>query len=90
MVRTTKAQSARRTTAGLVAGVVFSSALALAAFPGSAAAEERRDEHRDHREHRQNWNGGYYPSPPVVFNAPYYYAPPVVYGPGIGLNFNIR
>jgi hypothetical protein len=71
----------------------MSSAFALTALAGSAAAEDRRDEHRnqrDNREYRHNWNGGYYRSPPVFYGSPNYYPPPVVYGPGIGLNFNIR
>ena len=75
----------------LAVGIVMSSAIAMTAVAGSAAAEDRRDGHRDeHRGYRHNWNGGYYRSPPVVYGSPYYYPPPVVYGPGIGLNFIIR
>ncbi len=41
-----------------------------------------------------DWNGGYYAAPPVVYGSPYgygyygspYYAPPVVYGPGVGIS----
>jgi len=86
MVRLTKTQSTRRLKIRLAAGIILSSAFALMAFAGSAAADERRD----HEGYRHNWNGGYYRSPPVVYGSPYYYPPPVVYGPGIGLNFNIR
>jgi len=86
--------SKRCLSVAVTAGVVLSAAVAFGAFAGSANAEGRGWEHRDHRRHHgynQNWNGGYYRSPPVVYGSPYYYPPPpVVYGPGIGLNFNIR
>lgn len=90
MVRLTKALPRSNRTIRLVAGIVLSSAFAMAAFGGDAAAQDRRYQHRDQREYRHNWNGGYYRSPPVIYGSPYYYPPPVVYGPGIGLNFNIR
>jgi hypothetical protein len=75
-----------------VAGIVLMAAVAFGAFAGPAMAD--RGDHRD-RDWHHHWDGGYYRSPPVVYNRPYYnqpyYAPPpVVYGPGIGLNIHIR
>jgi hypothetical protein len=82
-------QSKRRSMARLTVGVVLTSALVFGTFAGTAGAEERDREHRDY--HHRDWNGGYYPTPPVVYGyGTPYYAPPVVYGPGIGLNFIIR
>jgi hypothetical protein len=81
-----------RRTACLTAGVVFTAILTLGAFTGTAGADERR-EHGDRggRGEHHGWNGGYYRAPPAVYGYERpYYAPPVVYGPGIGLNLNIR
>ncbi len=77
----------RRVTVGLAAGIMIA-ATAVLGFSGAANA----DDHRwDHRGQHRGWNGGYYRSPPVVYyGQPQYYQPPVVYGPGLGLNFNIR
>jgi len=80
--------SKRRLSAKLAAGLVISATLPFGTFAGSASAEEHRG-----GEYHHNWNGGYYPAPPVVYGSPYgssyygspYYAPPVVYGPGIGI-----
>jgi hypothetical protein len=79
----------KRLWAGLVAGVMLSATFAVAAFPGSASAEGRRDEHRGGRDWHHGGGRGYYAAPPVVYGSPYY-APPVVYGPGFGINLNIR
>ena len=79
-----------RRPACLAAGALFAATVALGAFSAFA----RGDDHRDHRDH---WHGPaarggyYYGPPPVVYNTPYYYgAPPVVFGPGFGINLNIR
>ena len=82
--------SKRRLSARLVGGVAISALLALGTFAGSARADDRGE----HRGYHQNWNGGYYNAPPVVYGSPYgngyygspYYAPPVVYGPGISIS----
>jgi hypothetical protein len=82
----------KRLWAGLVAGVILSTTLAVAAFPGSASAERRRDEHRGGRDWHhggREYGRGYYGAPPIVYGSPYY-APPVIYGPGFGINLNIR
>jgi hypothetical protein len=76
-----------RLSAGVVGGIAISALLALGAFATPASADWDND-------HRQNWNGGYYNAPPVVYGSSYnngyygspYYSPPVVYGPGIGIN----
>jgi len=88
-------KSKRHLSATRAAGLVLSAVFAFGAFAGSASAQPRRDEHRGYY---NNWNGGYYRAPPVVYGSPYgntyygspYYAPPVVYGPGIGFNIQIR
>lgn len=83
-------RNSKRLCAGLVAGMVLSTTLAVAAFPGSASADGRRDEHRGRDwHHDRGYAHGYYGAPPVVYGTPYY-APPVVYGPGFGINLNIR
>ena len=92
MPRITDVTSKRRWPACVTAGVMVTAFLALGTFTAaSASAEERRGdrqwEHRDY--HHRDWNGGYYRSPPVIYDRPYY-SPPVVYGPGLGLNFNFR
>jgi hypothetical protein len=78
-----------RLSAKLMAGVAISAILALGAFAAPANADW------DGRHgYYNNWNGGYYRSPPVVYGSPYgegyygspYYAPPVVYGPNIGIS----
>lgn len=102
-----KTRSNRGLSARAVAGATFIALLAFGSFASPAAARwgdqnERRDEWRNERnernENRQDWNRGYYQTPPVVYeryySAPTYYAPPVVYGPsydpGFGLNIIIR
>ena len=81
--------SQHRLSARFVGGLEISALVALGAFAAPANAEWR-DDHRG-----QNWGGGYYRAPPVVYGSPYgssyygapgYYAPPVVYGPGIGVS----
>jgi hypothetical protein len=88
--------SERRLPARLGAGLVLSAMFASGAFVGAANADGRWDGHRDHY---RSWNGGYYRAPPVVYGSPYassyygrptYYPPPIVYGPGVGLNIQIR
>lgn len=89
-----KTQSKRRMSFGVAAGAILVATVALGSFSGTANADSERGERGwEHREYRHHtWNGGYYRRPPVVYyNSPgYYYPPPVVYGPGFGLNFNIR
>lgn len=88
-------KSKRHLPAKLVAGLL-SAMFVVGTFAGSASAQEhwRRD-----RNYSQNWDGGYYVAPPVVYGSPYgssyygspyYYPPPVVYGPGVGVNIQIR
>jgi hypothetical protein len=80
----------RRLSAKLGAGFAISAILALGSFATPASA----DWDGYHRDYNQNWNGGYYRAPPVVYGSPYgggyygspYYSPPVVYGPGVGIN----
>jgi len=88
-------KSKRRRSAKLAAGLL-SAIFVIGTFAGSASAQERG---RGDRDYYHNWNGGYYPAPPVVYGSPYgssyygspyYYPPPVVYGPGIGFNIQIR
>jgi hypothetical protein len=80
----------RRLSACLAAGAILSATFALAAFSGSAFADDHRDRGGRRDDHRGGgWGGGYYRAPPVVYGSPYY-APPVVYGPGFGINLNIR
>src|SRR5579864_7131716 len=78
----------RRLSAKLAAGLAISAMLALATSATPASAESH---HRGYN----NWNGGYYQAPPVVYGSPYgssYYGyspnyyPPVVYGPGVGIS----
>jgi|SRR5579862_631677 len=78
----------RRLSAKLAAGLAISAMLALGTYAAPASAEWH---HRGYN----NWNGGYYQAPPVVYGSPYgssyygyspYYSPPVVYGPGIGIS----
>jgi hypothetical protein len=81
--------SKRRMSAKLAAGLVITAALALGAFAAPANADWN-----GHRGHYNNWNGGYYRAPPVVYGSPYrssyygtpYYSPPLVYGPGVGVS----
>ncbi len=74
----------------VLAGVILTATVAVSALPGTASAAYRRDDHHWHDWHHP-WAGGYYAPPPVVYNTPYTYAaPPVVYGPGFGINLNIR
>ncbi len=81
----------RHLSAKFAVALAISAVLALGTFAGSASAQGRR--------HFHQWNGGYYPAPPVVYGStygnryygpsygdPYYAPPPVVYGPGIGIN----
>ena len=92
--------SKRRPSIKLAAGLAISALLAV----GSFAAPANADWDGYNRGRYQNWNGGYYRAPPVVYGSPYrssyygyapYYAPPVVYGPGVDIslpfvNLNIR
>jgi len=91
MTRNNDTTSNRRLSAKFAGGLAIATILALGSFAVSANAE---DWHGNNREHH-NWNGGYYPAPPVVYGSPYgsygyygspYYAPPVVYGPSVGIN----
>jgi len=83
------ANSKRRLSAKFMAGVAISAILALGAFAAPANADWD-----GHHGYYNNWNGGYYRSPPVVYGSPYgegyygspYYAPPVVYGPSVGIS----
>jgi hypothetical protein len=77
-----------RLSARLVGGLAISALLALGAFAAPANADWHGDRHGN------NWGGGYYAAPPVVYGssygngyygAPGYYAPPVVYGPAVGI-----
>ena len=88
-------KSKRRLSTKLAAGLL-SATFVVGAFAGSASAQERE---RHNRAYYNNWNGGYYVAPPVVYGSPYgpsyygtpyYYPPPVVYGPGIGFSVQIR
>jgi hypothetical protein len=86
-------KSRRRFSAKLTAGLALSAMLALGTFTVPAYAAGN-----GHREYRNNWNGGYYEAPPVVYGSVYgpsyygepYYPPPVVYGPGVGFNIRIH
>jgi hypothetical protein len=79
-----------RLSAKLAGRVAIAALLALGAFASPASA----DWDGGHRGNYQNWNGGYYQAPPVVYGSPYgngyygspYNAPPVVYGPDIGIS----
>lgn len=90
MTQIVDANSTRRPSARLAAGIAISALLALGAFAAPASADWNDNHHRGHH----NWNGGYYHSPPVVYGSPYgsgyygspYYYPPVVYGPSVGIN----
>jgi hypothetical protein len=88
----TNINSKRRLPVVVAVAAMLSATLALGAFSGTANAEGRRDEHRGGGWDHRGWGGGgYYRAPPVVYGSPYYYAPPpVVYGPGFGINLNIR
>ena len=88
--------SERRPPAKIGAALALSAMFASGAIVGAANADGRWDGHRDHY---RSWNGGYYRAPPVVYGSPYassyygaptYYPPPIVYGPGVGLNIQIR
>ena len=90
------ANSQRRLPAKLGVGLVLSVMFASGVFVGAANADGRSDGHRDNY---RGGNGGYYRAPPVVYGSPYassyygrptYYPPPIVYGPGVGLNIQIR
>lgn len=91
--------SKRRLSAIVTTGIVLSAMFAFGALAVSASADN--DDWRGRRNDRgyhNNWNGGYYRAPPVVYGSPYgrsyygtpYYAPPVVYGPAPGFSINIR
>lgn len=80
----------------LAAALALSAMLSLGTFAVPAYADGDGDGNRDYR---QNWNGGYYEAPPVVYGSPYgggyygspyYYPPPVVYGPSVGFSFRIH
>jgi hypothetical protein len=73
-----------------IAGVVLAAAVAAGTLGRPAIADEHWRGHDRRDWHRGGGWGGYYGAPPVVYGSPYYYPPPVVYGPGIGLNLNIR
>ena len=80
----------------VIAGLVLLGAIASPASAqrdGRDHGNDRNDQH-DRREHRQDWNGGYYRAPPVIYGGNYgYVPPPVVYGPSVywpGLSINIR
>jgi hypothetical protein len=82
--------SKRRLSAKLAAGIAISALLAFGTFAAPASA----DWNHERGGYDQNWNGGYYRAPPVVYGSPYgdsyygspYYAPPAVYGPGVGIS----
>lgn len=90
MTRIIASTSKRRLSSKLAAGVVVSVMLAFGTFATPANADW--DGH--HRGYN-NWNGGYYQAPPVVYGSAYgssyygyspYYYPPVVYGPSVGIS----
>jgi hypothetical protein len=91
-------RSKRRLSAMVTTGIVLSAIFAFGAVAVSASADNGdRGRGRGHG-YYNNWNGGYYRAPPVVYGSPYgpsyygtpYYAPPVVYGPAPGFSINIR
>jgi hypothetical protein len=92
--------SKRRLSAIATTGIVLSAMLAFGALAGSASADNdwRGRGRGNDRGYHNNWNGGYYRAPPVVYGSPYgqsyygapYYAPPVIYGPAPGFSINIR
>ncbi len=90
MTRIVDTTSKRRLSARLGGGIAISALLALGAFATPASADWDGNHHGYHN----NWNGGYYNAPPVVYGSPYgngyygspYYAPPVIYGPGVGIS----
>jgi hypothetical protein len=100
MTRIINATPKRRLSAIVTTGIVLSAIFAFGALAVSASADDDdwRGRGRGHRGYYNNWNGGYYRAPPVVYGSPYgqsyygrpYYAPPVVYGPSPGFNINIR
>ena len=81
-------KSRGRLSAKLAAELAISAMLALGTFVGCAV-----DSGGEYSGYYQNWNGGYYRAPPVVYGSSYgssyygspYYPPPVVY-PGIGIS----
>jgi hypothetical protein len=88
----------RRLSAIVTTGIVLSAMFAFGALAGSASADDGWRGRGHDRGYYNNWNGGYYRAPPVVYGSPYgqsyygrpYYAPPVVYGPAPGFSINIR
>ena len=90
MTQSIDTTSKRRLPVKLAGGIAIAALLALGTFSVAAHA----DWNGDHGNYHQNWNGGYYRAPPVVYGSPYgnsyyagsYYAPPVVYGPSVGIN----
>lgn len=79
----------------LAVGLAMPAALAIGLMATPAQARWwHGDRYRGDRYYHNNWSGGWYGSPPVVYGGPYggygYYPPPVVYGPGIGFSFNIH
>lgn len=88
-----RAESKRRLSAALAAGVILTATVSVTAFSGSAVAENHRDggDHRGGDRRGGDWGGrGHYAAPPVVYGSPYYAPPPVVFGAPFGLNINIR
>lgn len=98
IIDTTSKRQLAKMSARLAAWIAVSAMLALGTFAGSARAEPTAG---GYGTTYQNWNGGYYNAPPVVYGSPYggsnygspyyngspyYSAPPVVYGPGIGVS----
>ena len=91
-------RSRRRLSAMATTGIALSAMFAFGALAVSARADNDWHGQGYNRGYYNNWNGGYYRAPPVVYGSPYgpsyygtpYYAPPVVYGPGVGFNIQIR
>jgi len=98
MTRIIDTRSKRRPSAMATTGIVLSALFAFGSLAVSASADNDWRGRGHGRGYNNNWNGGYYRAPPVVYGSPYgpsyygtpYYAPPVVYGPAPGFNINIR
>jgi hypothetical protein len=69
----------------LSALLMLGAGIATAGAQGRPQDGHHDDQRNDHHDDHRNWNGGYYPAPPVVYGTPYYAPPPVVYGPSIGI-----
>jgi hypothetical protein len=79
----------------LAVGLALAAVFSTSSIVGTASAQPHWNGNHNTN---QNWNGGYYHAPPVVYGSPYdhsyygtpYNRPPIVCGPGVGINIQVQ